>query len=101
MVKDRYERVDRPRVKAEISAVDTAEVKTFEGGCRFLRSWYREKFWNWSSPRPDDWPLCSRKVPNVSAHAPQFTILRSNKERTLYDSFFFPTYTLVLILHRI
>ena len=44
MVKDRYERVDRPRVKAEIAAVDTAEVKTFEGGCRFLRHWYREKF---------------------------------------------------------
>ena len=52
MVKDRCERVDHPRVKAEIAAVDTAEVKTFEGGCRFLRSWYREKFWNWPSPRP-------------------------------------------------
>ena len=57
IVKDRYERVDRPRVKAEIAAVDTAEVKTFEGGCRFLRSWYRDKFWNWSSPCPGDWPL--------------------------------------------
>ena len=57
MVKDRYERVDRPRVKAEITAVDTAEVKTFEGGCRFLRSWYRENFWNLPSPRPDDWRL--------------------------------------------
>ena len=57
MVKDRYERVDRPRVKAEIAAVDTAEVKTYEGGCRFLRRWYREKFWNWPSPRPDESPL--------------------------------------------
>ena len=33
MVKERYERVDRPRVKAEIAAVDTAGVKTYEGGC--------------------------------------------------------------------
>ena len=57
MAKDRYELVGRPRVKAEISAVDTAEVKTFEGGCRFLRSWYRKKFWNWPSPRPEDWPM--------------------------------------------
>ena len=57
MVKDWYEHVDRLYVKAEIAAVDTAEVKTFEGGCRFLRRWYREKFWNWPFPRPDDWPL--------------------------------------------
>ena len=42
MVKERYESVDRPRVKAEIAAVDPAEVKTYEGGCRFLRKWYRE-----------------------------------------------------------
>ena len=27
--------------KADIAAVDTAEVKTFEGGCCFLRNWYR------------------------------------------------------------
>ena len=27
-----------------------------------------------------------RNVPNVFAHIPQFTILRSNKERALYDS---------------
>ena len=38
MVKDRYERVDRPRVKAEIAAVDTSEMKTYEGGCHFLRA---------------------------------------------------------------
>ena len=31
MVKERYERVDRPCVKAKIAAVDTAEVKTYEG----------------------------------------------------------------------
>ena len=29
MVKDRHERVDRPRVKAEIAAVGTTEVKTY------------------------------------------------------------------------
>ena len=57
MVKDRYERVDRPCVKTKIAVVGTAGVKTFEGGCRFLRSWYREKFWNWPFPCPDDWPL--------------------------------------------
>ena len=28
-------------------------------------------------------------MPNVSAHVPQFTILRSNKERAHYDSHFF------------
>ena len=44
MVKERYERVDRPRVKAETAAVDTAKVKTYEGSCCFLRKWYREKF---------------------------------------------------------
>ena len=37
MVKEQYERMDRPRVKAEIAAVDTVEVKTYEGGCCFLR----------------------------------------------------------------
>ena len=57
MVKEQYEHVDRSRGKAEIAAVDTAEVKTYKGGCRFLRKWYREKFWNWPSARPDDWPL--------------------------------------------
>ena len=57
MVKDRYERVDRPRVKAKIAAVNTVKVKTFEGGCCFLRRWYREKFWNWPSPRWGDSPL--------------------------------------------
>ena len=57
MVKDRYKRVDRPRVKAEIAAVDTAEVKMFEGGCRFLIKWYCEIFWNGPSPPRNDWPL--------------------------------------------
>lgn len=56
-LKERYESVDRPRVKAEIATVDPAEVKTYEGGCRFLCKWYREKFWNHPSTRPDDWPL--------------------------------------------
>ena len=37
MVKERYERVDCPRVKVEIAAVDTAEVKTHEDGYCFLR----------------------------------------------------------------
>ena len=44
MIRERYERVDRPRVKAKIAASDTVEVQTFEGGCRSLRKWYREKF---------------------------------------------------------
>ena len=57
MITERYEGVDRPRVKAKIAAVDTAEVKTFEGGCCFLIKWYRGKFWNWPSAPPDDWPL--------------------------------------------
>ena len=34
-------------------------------------------------------PDRSRNVPNVSAPVPQFTNLRSNKERALYDSNFF------------
>ena len=57
MVKERYESVDRPRVKAEITAVYPAIVKTYEGGCCFLRKWYREKFWNCPATRPDNWPL--------------------------------------------
>ena len=57
MVNEQYKRVDRPRVKAEIAAVDTAKVKTYEGGCRVLLKWYRGKFWNWPSAGPDDWPL--------------------------------------------
>ena len=56
-LKERYESVDRPRVKAEIATVDPAEVKTYEGGCRFLCKWYREKFWSHPATRPDDWPL--------------------------------------------
>jgi hypothetical protein len=55
MIRDRYEEEDRPRVKAEIEAVDPADMKTYEGGCRFLIRWYREKFWNWPSARPDNW----------------------------------------------
>ena len=57
MVKERYERVDLPHVKAETAAVDTVEVKRYKGGSRFLRKWYCEKFWNWPSARPNDWPL--------------------------------------------
>ena len=56
MIRDRYEQVDRPRIMAEIAAVDPADVKTYEGGCRFLRRWYRKKFWNWPDPRPDNGP---------------------------------------------
>ena len=54
MIRDRYEQVDRPRVMAEIAAVDPADVKTYEGGCRYLRRWYRQKFWNYPSPPPED-----------------------------------------------
>ena len=46
MIKDRYTYVDRPRVKANIEAVEPASVKTFKGGSRFLCKWYLEKFWN-------------------------------------------------------
>ena len=51
MVKERYKSVDRLCIKAEIAAVDTAGVKTYEGGCRLLRKWYREKFWNYQATR--------------------------------------------------
>ena len=44
MITDRYGDVNRPHTKAETSTVDLTDVKTFEGGCRFLRLWYREKF---------------------------------------------------------
>ena len=54
MITERYEGVDRPRVKAKIAAVDRAKTKTYEGGCRFLRKWYREKFWSRPATRPDD-----------------------------------------------
>ena len=48
----RYDDVDRPRVKAEIAAVDLADAKTSESCCRFLRRWYHEKFWNFPTTRP-------------------------------------------------
>ena len=57
MIKERYEDVDRPRVKAEIAAVDLTHAKTFGDGCRVLRKRYREKFRNCPATRPDDWPL--------------------------------------------
>ena len=56
MVREWYEEVDRPRVMAEIAAVDPGAVKTYDGGCRFLRQWYREKFWNHPATRPEGWP---------------------------------------------
>ena len=56
-IKDRCEDVDRPRVKTDIAAVGPADVKTSEGGCRFLRRWYREKFWNYPTTCPGDWLL--------------------------------------------
>ena len=54
MIKDRYENVDRPRVKAETAVVDLAKVKTYEGGCHFLHKWYREKFSNYPATCPDN-----------------------------------------------
>ena len=88
----RYDDVDRPRVKAEIAAVDLADAKTSESCCRFLRRWYHEKFWNFPTTRPAGRlaavTVSRRNAPNVFAHVPQFTILRSNKECALYDSSF-------------
>ena len=36
ILRERYESVDRPHVKAKIATVDSAEMKTNKGGCRFL-----------------------------------------------------------------
>ena len=90
MITERYEGVDRPRVKAKIAAVDRAKTKTYEGGCRFLHKWYREKFWSYPDTRPDAdrFYAYHQNVPNDSEHVLQFTILRSNKERVLYFSNF-------------
>lgn len=55
-IRSRYESADRPRVHAEMAAVDPADAKTYEGGCRC------QKFWNCSAARPDDWPSQSSLV---------------------------------------